>query len=230
MESLIKKIFGSNSSSRQVLVTTPKSAARTPQGGAVYCAFVEGLDRMEREYVDRIILTMFESEPRPNPDAGKWVPFGQGSEYYPFETLTEDEQKMIKNGKTYEILSLVTEDVGGVISYPERGIETYHRTHGVPVFFPRVVPESNLNYRTEGGIYSGEKLRDFAENASNQGWTAEGIENTINFSVQEYHKVTERLMESAGVNRAIGRLDQRRNSALDEILLEMRNKIEVVKQ
>ena len=112
---------------------------------AVYQALMDGLDRMEAEYVDRVIINLHEAEPRPNPNAGEWIPLGKGSEYYPFEMLEDSEQEMILSGKTYVVDSLVRNNVGGIVEYGDEGIERFHRTHRIPAFLPRMIPESKWN-------------------------------------------------------------------------------------
>lgn len=205
MKTLISRMFGRREKDVADEIQTPSI---DPE--AVYQSLMNGLNRMEAEEVDRVILTLYEAEPRPNPNAGEWIPLGEGSQYYPFEVLEESEQEMILNGKTYVVDSLVRNDVGGFVKHKDRRIERYHRTHRIPAFLSRLMPESNLNYSTEGGmIAAGEEgLRAFSENVAKEGWGPEAIERVVDAGIQEYHIVTRRLMENAGVLNALERMER----------------------
>ena len=198
---------------------------------AVYQSFIDGLDRMETEGVDRVILTLHEAEPRPNPNASEWILPEEIPRYYPFEVLEESEQKMILEGKTYVVDSLVRNDVGGFVKYKDKGIERYHRTHGIPVFLQRLKPEANLNYFTEGGmIATGEGgVRKFAEDAAMGGWNPEALERVVDVGIPEYHKVTRRLMESAGVYNALERMESEQ-SPFERLMYGVRERIDSAKK
>jgi hypothetical protein len=164
---------------------------------AVYQALMDGLDRMETEYVDRVVISLHGAKPRPNPNAGEWIPSGKGSKYYPFEMLEDSEQEMISNEKTYVVDSLVRKNVRGIVEYGDEGIERFHRTHRISAFLPGMISKSNHNYSTEGGlIASVENIRDFAKDAARGGWSPEAIGQVVDAGIEEYHKVTRRLMES----------------------------------
>ena len=174
---------------------------------AVRQALMEGLNEMERQHVDRIVLTMYESEPNPNV-RGRWINVGKETRYYPFEMLDEAEQTMINEGKTYTVISLVRDNVGNVISYSDRGIEKFHRTHLVPML-PPLVPESQLNYVTEGFLSN--DLEQIAKDAVKSGWTPEAIRQRVQEGIQEYKGITRKLMEKAGVYDALERMEKRGN-------------------
>ena len=183
----------------------------------VYDALVNGLKKMDRQGVDRVVLTMYESEPNQNV-RGRWINFGEETRYYPFEMLDETEQGMIRDEKTYTIVSLVRKSVGDIVRYGDRGVSVYHRTHIVPML-PKLKLESELNYITEGGVHMGEKIRQFAESALGNGWNSESIEQRVRDGIEEYHQVTRRLMEGAGVYDALGRMEQRKNTLFEQMMI-----------
>lgn len=189
------------------LKTKGKASEKTQadQANPVYKALLTGLDEMEKQHVDRIVLTLYESEPSQNA-RGRWLTAGKDTNYYPFEMLDESEQEMIRDGKHYTVVALVRDNIGDIVKYGDSGVELYQRTHIVP-FLPALKPESELNYVTEGGAHTGENLRTFAENASGNGWNQEAIEQRVNAGIREYRATTKRLMEKAGVYESLRRME-----------------------
>lgn len=192
------------------------------QNGAVYKALMNGLEGMSSQEVDRVVLTLNESTPSQNA-TGRWLTT-KDTNYYPFEMLEEVEQDMIRAGKTYTIVALVRADVGNVLTYEDDGVEEFHRTHIVP-WLPRMKSESQLNYITEGGIYMGDNLRQFAESAASDGWTSEAIEQAIRRGIHEYHVVTRRLIGQAGVYNSLERMEKRNFTPLEQIMDDLRKNI-----
>ncbi|MBS3151122.1 hypothetical protein J4443_01955 [Candidatus Woesearchaeota archaeon] len=184
-----------------------KESPTPNQNGSIYRALMNGLDEIDKQGVDRVVLTIYESEPSQNA-TGRWLTAEKDANYYPFEMLDETEQEMIKDGKTYTVVALVRDNVGEVIRYAGSGVEVYNRTHIVP-FLPRLKQESELNYVTEGGIHTGENLEQFTESVADNGWSPEAIEQRVKVGIQEYHKITRELMKQAGVYDALERMEQR---------------------
>ncbi len=120
-----------------------REVSKVNQNSSIYNALINGLNEMGRQSVDRIILTLHESESSKN-TTGRWINGDKETNYYPFEMLDETEQEMIMSGKHYTVVALVGSNVGDVVSYTDEGVEVYNRTHGVP-FLPRMKPESELN-------------------------------------------------------------------------------------
>src|SRR3989344_3131294 len=85
----------------------------------LYGTMVKGLDRIEREGIDRVILFVGEIEPEDT--LARFINANETS-YYPFELLLEDEQKMMLDGKHYQVIALVTKKVMGQRVYSARGI------------------------------------------------------------------------------------------------------------
>lgn len=187
------------------------------QNGSVYRALLNGLNEMERHGVDRVILTLYESEPSQNA-TGRWLTAGKDTNYYPFEMLDGTEQGMIKDGKHYTVVALVRDNVGDVVRYADKGgVEVYNRTHIVP-FLPKLKPESELNYVTEGGARTGENLKQFAESVAGNGWSSQAIDQRVNAGIQEYHAITRKLMEKAGVYDALKRMEQRQFTPFEQVM------------
>ena len=186
------------------------------QNGAVYSALMNGLDEMDRQGVDRVVLTLYESEPNQNA-TGRWLTAGKDTNFYPFEMLDETEQGMIKNGKHYTVVALVRDNVGDVVRYGDKGVEVYNRTHIVP-FLPRLKPESELNYVTEGGVHRGDNLKQFAESVAGNGWNPQAIEQRVSAGIQEYHGITRKLMEKAGVYDALQKMEQRQLTPFEQVM------------
>lgn len=190
-------------------------AKPTDKHNPVYDALESGLDEMERQGVDRVVLSVYEGEPDPNA-FGAWNS-GEDFNYYPFEMLNETEQRMMLDKKHYGVISLVRDNVGVVVAYLGRGIERYDRTRVHPML-PAMKPESNINYFTQGCVYTGNRLKEFAEESAIAGWTPEMIEKRVGIGIQEYHDITQKLMEKAGVYVSLERLNKRGCSAFDEVM------------
>ena len=174
---------------------------------------------MERQGVDRVILSLYESQP--DQEAfGKW---SQSTPYYPFEMLNETEQEIIKSKKSYEVVALVRENVGRIVQYPEPGVEKYNRTHVHPML-PKLKTGSGLDYVTKGGIYIGEELKKFVQNGDESGWTPGIIREVIQNGIQEYHNITKRLMEKAGVYKTLEKMESRKYSPFEQIMLDIRKR------
>ena len=75
---------------------------------------------MGEEEVDRVLLTVYESDPDPNA-TGHW--YSPKIDYYPFEMLEETEQEMILGKKHYTVVALVKENVRDVVNYEGEGVE-----------------------------------------------------------------------------------------------------------
>ena len=170
----------------------------------VHTALLNGLDEMKKHNVDRITLTIQETEPRET--SAMWVT-SPHERYYPLEILTDEEQEMIKAGKHYESAALVLENVGGMVTYPNNGLERVQRTSRVPVLCP--MEEKDYIYDTEGGIITKESLKSFADLAQSRGCTPEMINQRVQEGIQEYHDKTSELMEQAGVYETLERMEQR---------------------
>jgi hypothetical protein len=209
----------------------------------VYETFTKVLDDMPKRGVDRVLLLLdvYETGPNKTPNlftdtestAGKFTESGSDedlSKYYPFEMLTKNEQEIILNKKDYDIGALVLRNVGGVVNYSDIGFEIYQRRRGYP-FLNRSEPESNFNYITQGGIYTGDELEYFAKVAKKWGWTEEAIIKRAEASIQEWHDETIELMDKAGVFERKASKGMENGSYMpktDRILLEMRAQIEKV--
>ena len=206
-------------------VDTPYIQGRA---GEVYSALIKGISEMRRRGVDCIVLALYEAKPDENV-RGIWITAGRDTNYYPFEMLSEPEQKMISGRKHYSRIALVLDDVGGVVTYPGEGVEKVHRTRISP-FLPYLKPESELNYVTKAGVWTKEKLRDFALDTARNGWTKETVEKAIVDGVQEYHTITKRLIEQAGVDESIARIGQRAYSPFEQLLLDMHKQMRQAKK
>ena len=156
---------------------------------AVYNALIHGLNEIDKAEVDRVILTLYESQPAEDATS-RWLTIGKDNAYYPFEFLTEPEQKMVLEGKHYTVVSLVRKNVGGFMEYPDRGVELCFRTRINPIL-SRLNPESNLLYVTKTGIYNGPQIREFADSVIDSGWTAEMINQVVTAGIQQPRKVVE---------------------------------------
>ena len=167
---------------------------------------MRGLKRIQEEHVDRAVLIVEECEPNKNA-SGRWSSFDE-SNYYPFETLNDQEQKMILNKKHYFVVSLVNNEVNDIIKYDGVGVEVYRRTYVIPLL-PKLKPESPLYYITEGGAHIGEMIRAYAKEASKD-WTPEIVEEMVEKGIKEYKAKTQKLMEKAGVYNSLKKIKQKK--------------------
>lgn len=185
---------------------------------AVYRALIAGLDEMETQGVDRVVLSVSKTEP--GFEGGRWLNEREIASY-PEEMLTGAEQEMITSRNHYGVIALVRGNVGDMVRFPERGIEVTQRTHVNP-FLYGLRPDSPLHYATECGVHHGENLRAYAETGARLGWTPEGIERSLRDGIQEYHGVTMRLMEQGGVYDALQRMNERRVTPFEQLMDQMR--------
>ncbi|MBI2548017.1 hypothetical protein HYW21_01575 [Candidatus Woesearchaeota archaeon] len=192
------------------------------QPNEVYQALLTGLDEMEGQGVDRVVLSVYETEPSSNA-TGRWIR-EDGIAYYPRKTLTPTEQAMIADRKHYQVVALVMDNVGNLVKYPGRGVEVTQRTRVNP-FLYRVSEDSPLRYVTECGAHTGENLRSYATIAAANGWTPEGVEQSVREGIQEYHGVTKRLMQSAGVDDVLQQMQQRAATPFESLMMQMRGNI-----
>ncbi|MEK6917946.1 MAG: hypothetical protein AABW51_03275 [Nanoarchaeota archaeon] len=146
-------------------------------------SLVRGLDEIERRKIDRLVLTLYESEP----DKSVFGRFINASEhnYYSQDVLDESELDMIDQEKSYSIISLVRENPFGQIRYPSAGIEVFHRTHVHP-FLPKLDKRSNFNYVSKGGIYLRDEFKGFIENNVSGAWTSEIVDERVRNAVEEF--------------------------------------------
>lgn len=189
---------------------------------AVYEALINSLEKIKKHSVGRVILTLFEVGEEELKEEGL-LPLGRWiSEkdimYYPFEMLNEAEQEMIKSKKSYKVIALVSDRIPGIITYPAPGVEVYVRMRIDP-YLPRLKKKSPLNYITKGGIYPiGKELKNFAEKAVTWGWKPEDIEKVVEMGIQEYHSITKKLMEEAGVYKCLEKMQKRKRTPFEEVL------------
>ncbi|MBI4159495.1 hypothetical protein HY500_04550 [Candidatus Woesearchaeota archaeon] len=190
----------------------------------IYSALMDGLSEMERMGVDRLVLALYDSKPDDSV-RGRWIS-PEESCYYPFELLADSEQEIIRDHKHYTIISLVRANVGGVRTYPARGLEIFHRT-AVNPFLPRLKPESSLRYVTRDEGYVGEEdlKRYLEESEAVDAWTPTAIEQAVNAGIQEYQTTTKRLMEDAGVHDSLENMEQRQYTPFEQIMVNMRRGI-----
>jgi hypothetical protein len=191
-------------------------------GEAVYRALMDGLAEMERCGVDRAILTVHKTEP--SHDArGRWLS-KTDYVYHPFDTLGEAEQGMIAEREHYQVVALVRDNVGGAVRYPDKGVEVYRRTRIVPLL-PKLKPESELHYVTDGGAHTGEGIKQFAQSAAESGWNSSDVRRAVEAGIQEYKGITTRLMEKGGVYRALEQMEERRYTPSEQMMADMRKDI-----
>ena len=184
------------------------------QSGLVYAAFVKGIEEMRMHGVDYVVLDFNVREQADASVCGKFTDLSSTT-YYPFEMLTPEEQKLILEGKHYDRLALVLENVGGVITYSEPGIEIYARNR-VSWWLPKMDPKSNTNYITEGGVHTDEAMRVLAERAEfADKWTPEYVDQKIKAGIHAYRQKTLELMEQGGVHEALRRMDLRQVPPLE---------------
>ncbi|MFA5077053.1 MAG: hypothetical protein WC488_01360 [Candidatus Micrarchaeia archaeon] len=206
-----------------------KSRIEQPQPGAepkvLYGALLEGLRKMDGAGVGRVVLTIYPceqgSESAPNSRSNK-----SATAYRPFKTLPPEEQDLIKDRKSYEVVSLISRvapessDLSGV----ERTVRT--RIH---LMLPKLVPSNELNYVTTITHLDILSLSVFVKEASESGWTPEGIAKAVSFGITEWHGKTRELIELSGVHPALERLEARGISAFEKMMAGMRGAIDAAK-
>jgi len=210
------------------MITSLLRKDKKQENSPIYLALINGLKEMKKQGVDRILLTLYESEP--DEDAfGEFLPDGWAN-YYPFDILHSLEQKIILDGKTYTVISLVTSNPEGLVRYPTEGVEKCHRTRLYPML-SKQKPESEYNYFTKCKLSSiGDELRAFAKWAEELDWTPKVIESAIKPRIGEYHDITKRLMEKRGdIYNSIEIIEQRGCSLIEQMLAEIRENIELDK-
>jgi|SRR3990167_5265640 len=203
-----------------------KNLEEKSKDSGMYRSLINGLAEMRREGVDIVVLSLYESEPSKNVTS-QWLS-GEEIRYYPFEMLSDDEQNMILEGKHYTRVALVRNNVGGIIEYNSDGVEIFCRTH-LHLYLPQLTRESELNYVTRGGAWTGDKLKEFAEYVEKSGWTEELIKERIGEGLEEYHAKTIELMKKEVVYKSLEVMEQRKSTPFEQMLANMRTQIEQAK-
>lgn len=90
---------------------------------SIISTIVEGLDRIERENVDRAVIYIREIEPKTLPI---FVPLDR-LRYYDFKDVAISEQETILDQQNYNVIVLVQPKVFGNELYHQRGLEFYER-------------------------------------------------------------------------------------------------------
>lgn len=184
----------------------------------IYETLMSGLAKMRRQGVDYIDLGLYETNPE-KPKGGTFIDLLEG---YPFENLSAQEQQLILGRKHYEKYVLADVNprgnaVNGVVKIERRHV---NKPHGI-VLLPEeaVTPESPWNYHTRFFVMTGEDLKRFAEHVEKQGWIKELFEQSIQNGIQEYLSKTKELMQKAGVDHALERMEEREYSPFEQILV-----------
>ena len=188
----------------------------------LYETTVKGLDRIEREGIDRVILYVGEIEPK---DTQARFINANETNYYSFELLLEDEQKMMLDGKHYQVIALVTKEVMGQRVYPARGIEVYDRTY-FHLYLSALKKSSNLNYISKGYIYTEENgLADLCK-TQESGWTPEMFEKGLEQGINWYKDQTRTLINNhKGLQEGLRKTQERDCSPIEQILKEIRSNL-----
>ncbi|MFC2154443.1 hypothetical protein ACFLRC_03050 [Candidatus Altiarchaeota archaeon] len=169
------------------------------QETAVHDELLKSLEKMKHAGVDRVVISLNEKEPDSNA-TGKWLSQDE-TKYYSYEGLCEEEKEMIKQGKSYTLAALVRENVWDQVKYDGPGVEVTNRTKINPLL-PQLKAESELNYATNSGVYTGDEIRDFVKGTVKSGWTPELITKAVDGAITDYHATTIGLMEKAGVHES----------------------------
>jgi len=212
----IKSCFGV-SSQKPVEVTEPSSSSPAE----IKAALQDGLHKAMASYADRATFYLAESEPSSD-NSGTIRSFNDPKlNYHPFNTLMQNEKDLILAKKTYQILSLVSPQVGDYVKFKHPGVETVVRNRVHP-FLPELKPESNLYYVNDSYVWPVEQFDALAKQMSEQGMTVEQLTKDIHKGIADYHAKTLELMIEQGVDTSLEKLNQREGSALDVVLADMR--------
>src|SRR3989344_948889 len=187
----------------------------------LYKTSVKGLDRIEKEGVDRVILSVTEIGPQDN--VARFID-AEEINYYPFGLLLKDEQRMMLEGKHYQVIALVTEEVMGQKRNKTRGVEVYNRTHFHP-FLPYLDKTSNLKYISKGGVYTEEN--GLANLCQELDWTPELFEKGLLQGINWYNDQTRALMKNhTELQENLKQIQERDCSPIEQILKEVRKVIQ----
>jgi len=190
----------------------------------VYNTIQEGLKEMESKGIDRITVALGETEK--NPNASGWIEMNQ-SNYYDYELLDSDEQKMVDEKKTYAVMALVIENPFNAVKYNGKGMENFTRTRVFPLL-PTLKPKSNLYYVVSGGFLTGEDLKQYVSEVvkANEDWTPENLKNVLNQNMQEYQEKTKQaLRDHTGLQYRLEKMEERKHSPQEEILNTIKEQI-----
>lgn len=177
-----------------------------------YTALVNGLNEMERLGIDRVLLSVEETESH-EATAGNWI-LSVRLSYYPFDFLEEEEKDLMQNEKSYSAYALVRAKVGDYMTYPGAGVEKVDRTHIIPML-PKLKKESNTNYTTKTSVYTGENLKKFAMFAEESGWNFADLTEIIKQNIEKIHMDH---MEKSGVYEALKKMDERKYTPFEEVI------------
>jgi|SRR3989344_4062555 len=182
----------------------------------IYETVVKGLDRIEREGVDRVIMCVAKIEPQDT--ISRFINANE-TNYYPFELLLEYEQRMMLDEKYYQVIALVTKNVMGQIENPGKGIEVYDRIHFHP-FLSALKNTSNLKYISKGGVYTeGNGLSELCQALD---WTPEMFEKGLEQGINLYKHQTIILLENhKELQERLRQIQERDCSLIEQMLNEV---------
>ena len=184
--------------------TSTNIASSTDPSKEVYDSITDALSKMKDYRISRLVLSLDEFPG--NQTHGRWL----RTDYYPFEELTEDEQIYVSEGKNYQVIALVSNNI-------HDGLEVVKRARTNTAYLPRFKTDHRL-YATDGGVYTGDDLRELSKSLVKSGWTSEGVRQRVNQVMEEYYLVDESIERIA-----------REYKDVDQILAEIRGQIESAK-
>jgi hypothetical protein len=202
---------------------TPVQVKATPE--EIRDALENSLIGIEHAGVDRVTIGLFESDP--DIPLGRWLESEGDQRYYPFDFLLFDEQKMILDAKSYTSVNLVGRSVWMMRNYTRPGIELVERKCIHPGLPPQT-EESQSNYVTRISCYT---PRNFAEQASDSGWTSEGVYQSVQAGIDRYYNLNQDIMSRlVTLEFNLKLLDSRKGSLMDKIFDEVREQIRSAKK
>ena len=201
---------------------TKKQETLENKAQKIHETLIWGLDEMRKKGYQNIVLNVYESETHDesetNNEAKRTGIFIDMNDkkllHYDFEMLTDEEQKLIIDEKSYTLIDLSEPHIFVRTEknkdYSERGLEHIERGR-MYVLLPRLKPDSELYYMNKTSFFPEKNLKEFSKLAAEQGWTVEELKSDIEKGFNSYRKVTEKLYEEAGVYKSLEKLEKKVN-------------------
>jgi hypothetical protein len=224
-----KKVFDDLAAIAMGLQTSSQKAAELEQRTKeIYSFFQTSLDKMKREGADLVTIALA--------DIPKEERFGGPHTYYDFDTLTSQEQQIIREKKGYQRFSLSIEPLTYRTLDAKTGIESIDTIAGLQVvnrcpaylFLPELKPESTLNYFTAKDFFGEERMLYASEIIADAGYSKKEFESEFERGLSEYHAKTKELMTKAGIYEKLERMENRpetNDQHIDGVLAEMRSRL-----
>lgn len=169
---------------------------------------VEFMTEMSRYGYNRIPINISEisEDEAKNQRNGGWQVV---SSYYPKELFYTDEITLMESKKSYQITSIIADDIPSIISYPLKGVEIIDRIRIFPML-PQMVNTSPFYYQSNQSFFS---IENFIDAIYESGISTKELKDNFAKNVVEYNNQTFKLFNESRVYDSLSKLNNRQTES-----------------